>query len=477
MSDHRDDSVPTREKVLVIGAGPAGLAAAAALRSVGLPFDLVDAGHDVGGIWNGEEGSPVWEGMHPLSSKELTQFEDLVMPASFPAFPSPEQLTKYLRAYAARHHLTEHFQPGTTVRRAVPFDDGVWQVELSTGQIGVYRAVIAATGTSSRPHLPGWARDREPTGDVRLVHARDWHGPEGLEGRSVLVVGSGQSAADIAVDAASRALEVRWSVRTGHWIVPRTIAGTPGDVAASREPAVLGALNEKVAETVVRRVAGDPAAVGLPRPAAGLLEDRVIVSDDVIGRIREGRIAPMPDVTSLDDDGTVAFADGRTWAPSVIVLATGYEDGVDALGEGVVPRTASGAPDLFLGAFPRGRDDLAVLGQVRVTGGIWPVLAQQADLAALFLRAAVDGDAAAEGFRRLRRGSDDAVPVRPASERSEGWRGRIAERLDQVQGAARRRALPPRVTEPGQLPFADREDLLARLRTVRSLFEDRADRA
>ncbi len=477
MSDHRDASVPTREKVLVIGAGPAGLAAAAALRAVGLPFDLVDAGQDVGGIWNGEDGSPVWEGMRPLSSKERTQFEDLLMPASFPAFPSAEQFTKYLRAYAARHQLTEHFQPGTTVRRAVPFDDGVWQVELSNGQIGVYRAVIAATGTSSRPHLPAWARGRELTGDVRLVHSRDWRGPEGLEGRSVLVVGSGQSAADIAVDAASRALEVRWSVRTGHWVVPRTIAGTPGDVAASREPAVLGALNEKVAETVVRRVAGDPAAVGLPRPAAPLLEDRVIVSDDVIGRIREGRIAPMPDVASLDDDGTLVFADGRAWAPSVVVLATGYEDGVDALGEDLVPRTASGAPDLFLGAFPRGRDDLAVLGQVRVTGGIWPVLAQQADLAALFLRAALGGDEAAERFRRLRRGSDDAVPVRPVPGRPDGWRGRIVERLDQVQGAARRRAAPHRVTEPGQLPFADREDLLARLRTVRCLFDGGLDRA
>lgn len=56
MSVQHDDSIPTREKVLVIGAGPAGLAAAAALRAVGLPFDLVDGAEHVGGVWSGASG-------------------------------------------------------------------------------------------------------------------------------------------------------------------------------------------------------------------------------------------------------------------------------------------------------------------------------------------------------------------------------------------------------------------------------------
>lgn len=471
--DVRD--VPSREKVLVIGAGPAGLAAGAALKAVGIPFDIADAHHDVGGIWSGAADAPVWPGMRPISSREGTQFEDLVMPASFPAFPSPEQLSKYLRAYAARHDLTEHFLPGTTVRSAVPFEDFVWQVELSSGVVSVYRAVIVATGTSARPHLPAWAQGAAPAG-TRIIHARDWAGAEGLEGRTVLVVGSGQSAADIAVDAAARALEVRWSVRTGHWIVPRTIAGTPGDVAAAREPALLGALNVKIAEAVVRRTAGSPQSVGLPAPAAPLLEDRVIVSDDVIPRIREGRIRPVADVASLREDGTVELVDGTDWNPSVIVLATGYESGVDDLLHGIVPTTDSGAPDLFLGAFPRGRDDLAVLGQVRVAGGIWPLLAQQADVTALFWRAVLDGAPAAEDFRRARRGSDSAVPVQHAPRRDGSVRGRLAAGMDRLQDATRRSASPRRVDESGQLPFADREDLMARLRSVRALLEGTARR-
>lgn len=472
------DPIPTREKVLVVGAGPAGLAAAAALQAVGLPFDLIDSGHDVGGIWDAGSPTPVWDAMRPISSKEMTQFEDLLMPVSFPEFPSPEDLSNYLRAYAARHRLTDHFRPGVTLRRAAPFEQGQWQYELSSGEVGVYRALILATGTSSRPHLPAWARpdalgDGAPEG-VRMFPARDWTGPEGLEGRRVLVVGSGQSAADIAVDASSRALEVRWSVRTGHWVVPRTVAGMPGDVAAAREPALLGGLNEKIAEAVISRTIGTPQSVGLPAPQVPLLDDRVIVSDDVLARIREGRITPVQDVTALAADGTVSLAGGTTWRPDVIVLATGYEHALNVLAPDTLPTTPTGAPDLFLGAFPRGRDDLVVLGQMRTSGGIWPLLAQQADVAAYFLRAVAENRPEAEEFRRVRRGGDASVATRAPAD---GLRGRLAGALEHLQDAARRPAGVRTVRESGQLPFVDREDLSSRLVAVREIFEPTDPRA
>lgn len=463
------DPVPTRAKVLVIGAGPAGLAAAAALKALEVPFDLVDRAKDVGGIWNLQrEDSPVWPALEMVSSRESTQYEDMLQPVSFPEFLTPGQMAKYLRAYAARHELTAHFRPGVEVRSARPFDDGVWQVELSTGEIHVYGAVVSAHGIAERPHRPAWAS--EVGHGTRVIHSSQWNGADGLEGQRVLVVGSGQSAADIAVDAARRALEVQWSVRTGHWVVPRRIAGTPGDVLAAREPAVLGRLNGRIAEAVVSRAAGDPASVGLPAPTAPLLEDSVIVSDDVLDRVREGRITPVGAVTGVEDGRPVVAGLGPV-AADLVVLATGYETGAGHLPEGVVPRTASGDLDLFLGAFPRGRDDLVVLGQQRVTGGVLPVLVEQADVAAYLLRARLDGAAGSTGtgieqFRRLRAGSDSAVPTAPApGTGGEGLRGRLGSLLG---GGARR---PAAVEGTGErlVPFTDREQLLARLRTVRSL--------
>jgi hypothetical protein len=471
---------PTREKVLIVGAGPAGLAAAAALKALRVPFDIVDSSRDVGGIWDeAREDSPVWPAMEMISSTQFTQYEDMIQPVSFPTFLRPGQMSKYLRAYAARYDLTDHFQPGVTVRSARPFEQGVWQTEFSDGKVNVYGAIIGAHGISSRPHLPAWAGD--VPGSVRTLHSSQWSGSDGLEGKRVLVVGSGQSAADVAVDAARRALEVRWSVRTGHWVVPRTIGGRPGDVAASHEPSVLGGLNEKIAEQVVRRAVGDPTTLGLPRPQAPLLEDSVIVSDDLAPRIRDGRIAPTGDVESVDAEGTVAFDRGADYGPDVIVFATGYEQSADYLPADVVPRTANGELDLFLGAFPRTRDDLVLLGQQRVNGGALPLLVEQADVAAYALHAFRTGSPEGERFRRLREGADSQVPVQEES----GLRGRLgplgsflpSRHEDRRPGTA----AAPSASGPAEgavavsderalVPFVDRDRLLARLRSVRALF-------
>ncbi|MDN5899218.1 MAG: NAD(P)-binding domain-containing protein [Brachybacterium sp.] len=470
------DQIPTREKVLIIGAGPAGLAAAAALKALEVPFDLVDRAPHVGGIWNPErEDSPVWPTMEMISSREFTQYEDMLQPVSFPEYLSPTQMAKYLRAYAYRHDLTEHFRPRTAVRSARPFGEGVWEVELSTGEVGIYRAVISAHGISEHPHRPAWAA--EVPSSVRVIHARDWNGADGLEGQRVLVVGSGQSAADISVDAARRALDVRWSMRTGHWVVPRRIAGVPGDVAASREPSVLGGLNAKIAETVVRRTVGHPADVGLPAPTAPLLEDAVIVSDDVLDRVREGRITPAGDVTGVDADGIVthlgtgSHAGHLSFAPDLIVLATGYESHASHFPEDLVPRTTAGAPDLFLGAFARGRDDLVILGQQRVSGGVLPILVEQADIAAFMLAATREGSSPAlEQFRRVRAGSEVAVPAKPAPAPG-GVRGRVEGLLGAQKVTARRGAQSAHEAEEQLVPQVDRDTLLARLRSVRELFD------
>lgn len=452
MSEKHDAPLPTREKVLVIGAGPAGLAAAAALTALQVPFDLVDRAADVGGIWNPDrEDTPVWPSLEMISSTAFTQYEDLLQPASFPPFLDARRMGSYLRAYAAKYSLTDHFLPRLEVRSARAYEEGVWQVTFSDGRVEVYRALIAAHGTSERPHRPSWA----PTGKhPQVMTAKEWTGNAGLEGKRVLVVGSGQSAADLSVDAARRAQEVRWSLRTGHWVVPRTVGPVPGDVAAAREPSVLGRMNEKIAEKVITRLTGDPESVGLPAPAAGVLEDRVIVSDDLIPRIREGRITPVADVVTRTEDGEVTLQDGSLWTPDLIVLATGYESGADYLPADLVPTTSQGAPDLFLGAFPRTRDDLFLLGQVRVSGGILPVLVEQADIAASFVRSAIDGDQRAEEFRRLRAGSDVSIARAAQDRRGQG-----------------RTPSPAPVTEQGQLPYADREELLGRLRTVRAVFE------
>lgn len=445
--------VPSADRVLVIGAGPAGLAAAAALQALGVEFDLVDRSGHVGGIWNLDaDDTPVRPGMTMVSSRGRTEFEDLLMPVSFPAFPRAEEMSKYLKAYAAKHDLDDAFSPNEGVMSATPFAEGRWEVEFDNGQVRPYRAIIAATGSAWHPHLPAWAgplrsssarrtahpepdefplaafdetaeRESERPGSRGgvpvVLHAREVGDPEAFRGRRVLIVGGGTSAAESAMlSANSGAAETRLSMRTGHWVVQREVVGLPGDRLAAARPRRLGALNNRIAEAMVSAVVGKPQEFGLPRPAAPLMLDTPIVSEDLIEALSQRRIVPAPHVREVDDTGTVTFAGGPTWRPDVIVCATGYEPAYPFLPEGLVP-DADGAPDLFLGAFHRERDDLVLLGQFRTTDVAQIRLTvEQADIAAYFLKARF-GDAAgsgadprqAETFRKVRV-EDPVAPLR-----------------------------------------------------------------
>lgn len=202
----------------------------------------------------------------------------------------------------------------------------------------------------------------------------------------------------------------------------------------------------------------------------------MIISDDVLDRVREGRITPAGDVTGVHADGTVthlgtgSHAGHLSFAPDLIVLATGYESRAEHFPQDLVPRTASGAPDLFLGAFARGRDDLVILGQQRVSGGVLPILVEQADIAAYMLAATREGSSPAlEQFRRVRAGSEGAVPAKSAPA-PEGVRGRVEGLLGAQKVTARRAAASAHEAEDQLVPQVDRDTLLARLRSVRELF-------
>ena len=171
-------------------------------------------------------------------------------------------------------------------------------------------------------------------------------------------------------------------------------AGIPGDVASAREPAMLGGLNARIAETVIRRTVGDPVEAGLPRPAQPLLEDRVIVSDDLLQRLREGRITPAGEVQGVDAEGVVTHARGRdafgtdTYRADLIVLATGYHLHYPFLSPELLRWSGHGsAPDLYLNIFTQEDPNLFVLGMIEASGIGWQGRYEQAELVAAYLQA------------------------------------------------------------------------------------------
>lgn len=458
-------------KVLIIGAGPAGLSAAASFKALGVDFDLVDAQDHVGGVWNvANDDAASWPSKRLTSSKQNTQFEDLRMPVGFSSFPSTDEYATYLRAYASHHDLTENFHPRTSVRRLRDFGEGQWEAEFSNGQVRPYSAVVAAHGIANRPFLPPQFVEAKERG-AKAIHVKNFAGADATTEQSVLVIGSGQSAADVATELADGKRRVGLHLTEGHWVVPRTIAGMPADSLALSEPGILGrSVNDSIAESVVTKMMGRPEEVGLPAPDVALLDDEPIVSDTLVSLVKDHSIEVMRDGRHLPFDSF-----------DLVVFATGYEPGADYLD----PTYAEG---LFLGAFPRERNDFAVLGQVRVSGGVMPVLTEQADIAVYAINAYLNGDTAdLEAFTRLKSRAEREVPKSPRATiaTGSGVRGKVKGLVSQVRTVTHR----PRTDAEAQsslqdadldalpedkalkLPLTDRGDLLARLHTARRIFE------
>jgi cation diffusion facilitator CzcD-associated flavoprotein CzcO len=106
------------DRWLIVGAGPSGLSAARALRTAGVPFDIVERHRDVGGIWDLENpGTPMYESAHFISSKTLSGFDGFPMPDEYPDYPGQPQVLEYIRAFAEHHDLRRHVEFGGAVTR------------------------------------------------------------------------------------------------------------------------------------------------------------------------------------------------------------------------------------------------------------------------------------------------------------------------------------------------------------------------
>jgi cation diffusion facilitator CzcD-associated flavoprotein CzcO len=210
---------------LVIGAGPAGLAAVKSLKEAGLPVRCVEKNADVGGQWlYGAPASAVYASTHLISSKRTTAYADFPMPEDWPAYPGHAQVSEYFKFFAKHFDLYSSISFNTDVRK-IEQRDGSWRATFGDGTTDDFENVIFANGHLSDPLMP------KITGEFsgKLMHAKDYKTADIFEDKRVLVVGMGNTGCDIVVDAIHRAKKVLWSVRGGNHFVPKFLAGKPAD--------------------------------------------------------------------------------------------------------------------------------------------------------------------------------------------------------------------------------------------------------
>ncbi|GGN13055.1 cation diffusion facilitator CzcD-associated flavoprotein CzcO [Actinoplanes campanulatus] len=362
-------------RVAVIGAGAAGLAGVKALLDAGCEVVAYERRDRPGGLW-----TDTYASLHLNTSRGRTEFADFPMPADWPDYPSAQRVAGYLAAYADRFRLTAHIRYGETVT-AVERGDR-WTVTTDPGGTDEFDAVVVANGHNWAPRLPD--PGYPGTFDGVQMHAHDYRAADVFQGRRVLVVGMGNSAMDIAVDASHTASgPVLLSARHGVHIVPKYLFGRPSDATGGALAVLPWRVRQRVAETMLRLAVGPPQRYGLPAPAGGLFQNHPTISDTILHRLTHGEVAARPGIERLD--GTkVVFTDGTCDDVDVIVWATGYRVQIPFLSSRWLGEGPERLP-LYRRVFHLDDPSLAFVGLMQSTGSAFPVVEVQAKLAAAYL--------------------------------------------------------------------------------------------
>lgn len=394
-------SDPDPPVVGIVGAGPAGLAAAEALDRAGIAFEMVERHEGLGGIWDLENrGTPMYESAHFISSKTLSGFDGYPFPDDYPDYPTRPQVLDYLRAFARDRGLIDRISFGAEVEVAERSAEG-WQVRLVDGGSRTYSHLVVATGHQWEPRMPSYPG--EFTGEE--IHSREYRSPDLFRGRRVLVVGAGNSGCDIACDAAAAAAQAALSVRRGYWFFPKHLFGRPSDVFAHGGPNLPLRLEQLLLTGALKLLVGDLTNYGLPAPDHRVLESHPIMNTQVLHYIGQGDLVARADVAELRGD-RVLFKDGVEEPFDLIVWATGYEVSIPFLDRDVFDWRGT-RPDLHLHQFHRSTEDLSVMGLFEVDAGAYPILSLQGRLLASAVAAQRGDEPLARRWRELRRSDPD----------------------------------------------------------------------
>jgi len=363
----------------IIGAGPAGLLAAKALKGAGIPYDQFEKNPDVGGIWDiRNPWSPMYASAHFISSKGVSHLPGFPMPAHYPDYPGHEQIFAYLQSYAEAHRLYDGIRFRTAVERVERRSEGGWRVRLDDGSERDYRGVFLCSGNTWDPNWPDVPGDF----DGEVMHSVAYRSGEDFVGKRVLVVGGGNSGCDIACDAAIHADTAFLSLRRGYHFIPKYVLGQPADAFAGGFE-LPRALEVRVLEGLLKLVVGDLTRYGLPAPDHRILESHPIMNTQVLHHLGHGDLAYRPDVAKLDGR-EVVFVDGQRETIDLVVYATGYKVTYPYIDRDHFDWHDK-YPDLFLSSLHRRYDDLCCLGLHQTDGGAFDFFAMQADMMANFI--------------------------------------------------------------------------------------------
>jgi putative flavoprotein involved in K+ transport len=346
------DGVP-EPTVVIVGGGASGLSAAAALTRREIDTVVLEQDTAVGGTW-----ARRYDRLHLHTVRGFSGLAHFPIPSRYPLYLSRDDVVAYLNEYARQFKL--RIVTGTTVRtiRSRIDPHHRWTVETASGETWQSRVAVIATGQYREPAIPEWPGREAYSG--RLTHSVFYANAAPYAGHRVLVVGAGNSGAEIATDLSDNgAAFVAVSVRTPPPVVPRDPFGFPVQRTSILLSALPPAISNRIGRATARLVLGELTRYGMQKGDFAPYTTKRVPLIDVgfVEALKRGRVTIRPAVERLTRTGAV-YADGTSEPFDAIIAATGFTAGLEsildvpgALDDHGEPRVNSEGPTAYPGLY------------------------------------------------------------------------------------------------------------------------------
>jgi cation diffusion facilitator CzcD-associated flavoprotein CzcO len=314
----------TRIQNLIIGAGPAGLAVAGRLAKLNIPYEIIEMTDNVASTWRNH-----YDRLHLHTAKALSHLPHLEFPEEYPVYVSRKDVVTYMDNYAQHFNIKPHFNEKVT---SIKKDNGTWITTSASNKVWQSDNVIIGTGSNRVHHTPSWPGLDKFQGIVQ--HSKDYRNGKEYKDKSVLIIGMGNTGAEIAIDLHEHGANTCISVRGPINIVTRDFNGKPTQYTAIKLQKLPPWLNDFIANTVQKLTIGDLSKYGLKNlkmsPSAQLRElgKTPVIDLGTVELIKKGHVIIKPGIQSFTQNGVV-FENGEEKEFDGVIFATGYKPEVE----------------------------------------------------------------------------------------------------------------------------------------------------
>lgn len=309
---------------MIIGAGPAGLAVGGRLRRMGKEFEIIEKTDKIAWTWHQH-----YDRLCLHTVKQLSHLPHLPFPEEYPTYVPREDLLKYYESYAAHFNIKPHFGQEAD---AVEKNEEGFVVKTKEGMTFQVKNVVVASGVNRVPFAPHWKGQESFQGEIS--HSRGYKNPLPFIGKKVLIVGFGNTGAELALDLAEHDVDVSVSLRSPVVVVPRDVNGRPVQLTARTLAKLPFGLGDWLGTQVRKAVIGDLSKYGVPmskvHPAVQLRKTgkTPVIDLGTVHYIKNGQIKALPDLKKFYEKG-VELENGERKEFDAVILCTGYRAKVE----------------------------------------------------------------------------------------------------------------------------------------------------